>query len=92
MGVSWLEEEEEEERLEEEEERGGAGRESEAYLPLLPPPNASHASHTPARLNSTQLQLHCTAPLQFHSAEDWSMNLYGSALKCSGATPVLHYT
>ena len=64
MGVSWLEEERLEEE-EEEEERGGAGRESEAYLPLLPPPNASHASHPPARLNSTQLNstsaaLHCT--------------------------------
>ena len=67
MGVSWLEEEEEEERLEEEEERGGAGRESEAYLPLLPPPNASHASHTPARLNSTQLNFSCTA-LHFYSS------------------------
>ena len=33
--------------------RSGAGRESEAYLPLLPP----KASHRPDSLNSTQLAL-----------------------------------
>ena len=50
-------EEEEEERLEEE--RGGAGRESEAYLPLLPPmPLTQLHFSLSATLQCTVL--HCT--------------------------------